>query len=587
MDSMLIFGFKNGGLEHYIEFWKLYKRPPKEEIWKYIISRLDLLVPQDVRERKGAFFTPQIWVEKSQEYIADVLGADWQDDYYIWDCCAGTGNLLNGLTNKYHIFASTLDQQDVDVMKERIKNGANLLESHVFQFDFLNDEFLPTDDNVSADCRDAARHVPTDQYGKLPPDLYKIISDPEKRKKLVIYINPPYAEAGTATNITGTGSNKTGVANTNKTYEKYKRIIGKAANEIYAQILIRIYCELQLCKIANFAKLKVLCASNFADFRNVYLSKLEKLFVVPAKTFDNVKGVFPIGFHIWDTEKNEKFNRIIADAYNADGSFFIHKTIQVDEKNLSNINKWIKKHNGDNIGFLVGDAPDYQHNKAICIRNLKNDSHYIFVGIGNSNLIEVCIYLSVRLCFSADWLNDRDQFLFPNDNWKTDPEFQTNCLIYTLFHGQNRISCKQGVNHWIPFSEEEVNSKALFDSHFMKDFLDGKIKQTTHNDGGLFADDAVVGTRRATSLQYSDESKSVLSAGRELWRYYHTKDAANPNASLYDIKEFFQGRNENGKMNASSDDPVYTKLLDDLKTALRALGEKIKPKVYEYGFLRG
>ena len=72
-----------------------------------------------------------------------------------------------------------------------------------------------------------------------------------------------------------------------------------------------------------------------------------------------------------------------------------------------------------------------------------------------------------------------------------------------------------------------------------------------------------------------------------MWKYYHTKDAANPNASLYDIKEFFQGRNESGKMNASSDDPVYTKLLDDLKTALRALGEKIKPKVYEYGFLRG
>ena len=135
------------------------------------LKRRDLLVPQDIRERKGSFFTPKIWVALSQKYLADVLGENWQDEYYVWDCAAGTGNLLNGLTNKYHIWASTLDQQDVDVMKDRIKNGANLLESHVFQFNFLNDEFT-----------------------KLPQSLQEVINDPEKRQKLVIYINPPYAE---------------------------------------------------------------------------------------------------------------------------------------------------------------------------------------------------------------------------------------------------------------------------------------------------------------------------------------------------------------------------------------------------------
>ena len=142
-----------------------------------------------------------------------------------------TGNLLNGLANKYKIFASTLDLQDVDVMKDRIQNGANLLESHVFQFDFLNDEFLPKSNG-----------------GKLPDDLYKIITNKEERKKLVIYINPPYAEATTASTVAGTGANKSGVATTNRTYEKYKNIIGKISNEIYAQFLIRIYLEIQFCR---------------------------------------------------------------------------------------------------------------------------------------------------------------------------------------------------------------------------------------------------------------------------------------------------------------------------------------------------
>ncbi|MDR1925353.1 MAG: hypothetical protein LBQ66_13365, partial [Planctomycetaceae bacterium] len=160
--------FKDGGKSHR-SFWKRYQRPPENEYQEYIKSRRDLLVPQNIREYTGAYFTPEIWVETSQNYLAQTFGENWQDEYYIWDCAAGTGNLLEGLTNKYNIWASTLMPADVDIMKDRIKrHGFNLLESHVFQFDFLNDEF---DD--------------------LPKGLRDIVKDPEKRKKLIIYINPP------------------------------------------------------------------------------------------------------------------------------------------------------------------------------------------------------------------------------------------------------------------------------------------------------------------------------------------------------------------------------------------------------------
>ena len=90
-------------------FWMKYKRPPIKEHHNYIIEKgSPLLVPQDVREIKGAYFTPQAWVQKSQEYLENFLGENWQDEYYIWDCCAGTGNMENGLTNKYKIWASIL-----------------------------------------------------------------------------------------------------------------------------------------------------------------------------------------------------------------------------------------------------------------------------------------------------------------------------------------------------------------------------------------------------------------------------------------------------------------------------------------------
>jgi hypothetical protein len=43
-----------------------------------------------------------------------------------------------------------------------------------------------------------------------------------------------------------------------------------------------------------------------------------------------------------------------------------------------------------------------------------------------------------------------------------------------LFHGQNRFSSKDGVNHWIPYAEKEVNTKEKFESNFMNEFLKDK-----------------------------------------------------------------------------------------------------------------
>ncbi|GAA8879192.1 hypothetical protein HpRW186_14610 [Helicobacter pylori] len=263
------------------EFWSVYERPPKLEFQASILERRDLLVPSDVRERKGAFFTPKIWVEKSQEYLAKALGQDYQEDYIIWDCAGGTGNLLNGLTNKANCFLSTLDSNDVAIVKDlAAKNHLKLLENHVFQFDFLNDNFFSD---------------------KTPKSLQEILKDQEKRKKLIIYINPPYAEATSAKTPSGTGKNKDLVARGNLICEKYKDELNKANNELFAQFFMRIYKELNGCIMASFSTLKYLNSSNFKKFREVFKAKFLEGFMVPADSFDNVKGQFPIGFLVWDT----------------------------------------------------------------------------------------------------------------------------------------------------------------------------------------------------------------------------------------------------------------------------------------------
>ncbi|WP_295296306.1 hypothetical protein [uncultured Brachyspira sp.] len=540
------------------EFWKRYQRPPKSEYWDYIIERRDLLVPQDIRERKGSFFTPQIWVEKSQEYIAEVLGENWQDEYYIWDCAAGTGNLLAGLTNKYNIWASTLDKADVEIMKERVKNGANLLENHIFQFDFLNDEF-----------------------DKLPEDLRRIVEDEESRKKLVIYINPPYAEAGS-----GTGRNKPKVSTENDVYKKYKNIIKDASKELFAQFIIRIYLEMQNCIIAQFSTLKIIQAGNFEAFRNVFVSKLKKVFLVPANTFDNVNGDFPIGFFIWDTSTQQKNKFLSADVFDSNGYFLKNKNIYFFDNKNKRINDWIDYYKIDekdnSVGVIMADAPDFQNNKYISIMNEKTNRHGKFIFINSKNLITISIYLSVRLCIEADWLNDRDQFLYPKNTWEDDTEFKNDCLAFTLFHSQNKISSEQGVNHWIPFTEVQLNAKDSFASHFMTDFLSGKIKKTISDNDSLFSS----GTKSSSPLKFSSEANAVFEAGLSLWKYYHSFDLINVNASYYDIRAFFQKFNDKGRMNPTSKDETYNSLLADLKSEMDILAQKIAVKVYEHGFLK-
>jgi hypothetical protein len=505
-------------------------------------------------------------VELSQRYIADVLGDDWQDEYYVWDCAAGTGNLLAGLTNKYNIWASTLDRQDVDVMCDHIRNGANLLESHVFQYDFLNDDF-----------------------SKLPQGLQDIINDGEKRKKLLIYINPPYAEAD---NRKGESRKEVAISEIHK---KYSDKMGYTKRELYIQFLTRIYCEIYGCRLANFSTLKNLQAPRFLDFRKFFRAKLDKLFLMPANSFDNVKGDFPIGFYIWNTNIKEDFEHVSAEVYekneNTEAIFIKTKNVWAYD-NVSFINDWVKTFRyskQQSIATIIGVGNDFQNQRLVRFgepyMKVPADNHNW--QITQDNLIESGIYFAVRKVIPADWLNDRDQFLYPNDGWENDLEFQNDCLAYTLFN--NKIQSKYGTNHWIPFTEYQVGAQDKFDSNFMSDFIAGvetpKLGVSTSNLGVSTSDLGV-----STSIA----AKAVFIAGRKLWRYYHSSfdkgirplATYNVNAGLYDIKEYFQGRNDKGKMNGKSDDEEYNKLIGDLRETLRMLAKKIEPKVYEYGFLK-
>lgn len=535
--------FKDDQKAH-IKFWNRYDRPPRREFWDDIENRRDLLVPQDIREIKGSFFTPAKWVSLSQEYLAREFGENWQEEYYIWDCAAGTGNLLANLTNKYNIWASTLDKADEKVMHDRIKTmneasgskkGANLLDSHVFQFDFLNDSF-----------------------DKLPPKLKEIVVDEEKRKRLIIYINPPYAEASNKRTISGTGKNRKGLSATYVS-KKYKTILRKAVNELYAHFLIRIYKEIPGAYIANFSSLKLVQASNFREFRNSFKAKMCRSFIVPANTFDNVDSHFPVGFYIWNSQQdNEVFEKCISDVYNKDGILLGKKYIYSFQNDRLLID-WLRSfYDKDHkaIGFQMVIGTDIQHNNGVYISNWvrENDiKKHMFARITYNNLTHMAIYTAIRQIIANTWINNKDQYLWPDDGWTNDQFFKSDCLTYCLF--SNTIESSKNENHFIPFIETEVDAKEGFTSHFMTDYMLGKVKEEfirpekkDATDGELcFEDESQEERPSLQPLVFSDAAKDVFDSGRELWKYYHQQKGALPDASFYDIRLHFQGKKTTAK----------------------------------------
>jgi hypothetical protein len=278
---------------------------------------------------------------------------------------------------------------------------------------------------------------------------------------------------------------------------------------------------------------------------------------------------------MWDTEIQKKFRIITADIYARDTAYLGKKKI-INVDYGAKITKWIKSHQidarrnpdfeRDKIGRLNGGRTDFQNQNLVFIvqhqHSVADSAGYYW--IHKQNLIPTAIYFAVRHCIVADWINDRDQFLFPNEGYQTDKVFQNDCLIFTLFYHQNRICSNGNANHWIPFEEKEVDAKDNFQSTFMSDFLKKR--------------------------KLSNEAQAVFEAGKALWTYYHktikSTKKAFVDASLYEIREYFKGRDESGRMKTKATDEQFNILDAELRSALKKLAKKIEPKVYEYGFLK-
>ena len=278
--------YELGNKEGYRQFWAIYHKPPKAEYRNYLLERRDSLIPLDERSFKGAYYTPLAVVDKAYDKLTETLGNNWQKDYIVWDMCCGVGNLEVKHSNPRNIYMSTLDQADVDVMRAT----KTCVAAQRFQYDYLNDDI--TDDGK----------IDYTLTNKIPEGLRKAIAD---GKKILVLINPPYAEAGDGVD----SGNKEGVAATkiSKNMPEY----GYATRELFVQFLARLAQEIPSATLAMFSTLKYVNAPNFEKFREIWSATFKGGFVVHSKAFDGLNGNFPIGFLVWQTDHKTKIKKNI------------------------------------------------------------------------------------------------------------------------------------------------------------------------------------------------------------------------------------------------------------------------------------
>ena len=592
--------YELGNYDGYRKFWAIYNRPPEVEYRNYLLERRDSLIPTDERSFKGAYFTPLHVVEKAYELLNRTLGKNWQRDYIVWDMCCGVGNLETKHSNHRNIFMSTLDQADVDVMKAAKTCRA----ATRFQYDYLNDDI--TDDGK----------IDYTLTEKIPQSLRTAIAEAKAgkdaagkpAKKILVLINPPYAEATNADNTAkgaGDAENKTGVAKTkfaSVAMEKY----GKASNELFTQFLARIVQEIPNVTIAMFSTLKYVNAPNFEEFRKNISIKYLDGFIVHSKSFDGLKGDFPIGFLIWKTfkEYTEFPAEISCEVLDKDAKPIGQKYFY-NIPNDQYLNVWIKrpKINSEDaipLSNCITVSPmskprvkNWSDNAIayMCTgtNDLQNAASYTFIlssvaGRGNGlfvtpeNLWKCAVLFTVQKIIPHTWINHNDQFLQPNS--ELSDEFKSDCLVWMLFNGKNLTAGADNLvwdnrewsitNHFIPYTEDEVNAPDRFESDFMVRY----IEKQPHLSG--------------TDSPFSPEARAVLEEGKKLWRAYFSatdertvRDKYKLNrsdAGWYQIRGALKARSESG------DFPPVS--FSAFETAYRTLTEKLRPLVFKYGFLR-
>lgn len=551
---------------------------PKEK--EQLTGLVDRLVEDSVRRNKGEFFTPTAFVDLAHKYISDVFGDNWKERFVVWDNSAGTLNLTRDY--KFNeLYVSTLEQCDIDTANQM---GYNM-EATKFQYDFLNDG---------------------DE--KLPEGLRKAI---ESGKEILFLINPPYATAGNM----GTKENdhKEGVADTKVGTEMKKENWGASSQNLYAQFLYKI-TKIQErnknIKIAIFCPPLFLSGGSYKTFREKFFSNFgfEKGFLFEAYHFSDVAKGWGISFTIFDNKLNDnKFNLDLVE-YNTN-----KELVKVGLKEIYNTDKfvsstqWLKSFEQSKTKIFtmksslnIGNKEKYIISNSLCElivhnNNCKSNNTQVYFlsnpsNNDNSQSVHVdnfhkAVSLFVaRKSINTNWINQKDEYLAPNENHPEFEQFTFDSIVYSLFNNSSQQSSLRQVDYksqkWDIKNEFFWLSKNDIQNLANENSYDNLYKDAKNSD------ERFVYTKLFKEGIYnklSPDAKEVLDLATELLKKSIVmRKTVSENNPEYHLDSWDAGYAQLKLVWKE----YFKEEFNQFRNKYKALEDRMRPLVYELGFLR-
>lgn len=279
-----------------------------------------------------------------------------------------------------------------------------------------------------------------------------------------------------------------------------------------------------------------------------------------------------------DSEKNSLLNKWVKNS-----KIKSLNIKRVANKNAINFGSLIKPYDENSFGSFVSNGNSCQYNSTLV--NLMTTSFNYNGGQFNlypENFNQVIASYSARSLVPSNWLNNNDEYRVPSEETQSSEkykQFVNDCHVYSLFSLQSSMRDVPNFddttfniyNHFFWMSNEE-----------MKDLADEHGFNEMYQDADEHYEDRYM-YNKLQELELSNDAKDILENLRELvrssmkWRemahqedekfHLHTWDAGWYQIRMGILKKYMKEE------------------LKEFMTKFKAFENRLRPLVYEFGFL--
>lgn len=413
----------------------------------------------------------------------------------------------------------------------------------------------------------------------------------------------------------GTGACTTRVYKTMVSHKMQEACKNLFSQFIYRICLIKQHFKLSNVVIGLFCKPIYLSGTTFKEFRKVFLNEFEYKdgILFNASCFADVSDKWGINFTIWcngvTEDKHDFLHSLVEEnqeelqvtgtkiLYNTDNEKtakdwikqpIVH--IREEKVKMPTLTTGINAKVGNNtnttifkraLGCYLNVGNDiYNSALKVALFTSCDSSNANGISIMPENFSEIMTVFSARRLVKGTWMNDKDTFLIPNTEHPLYNEFVNDSIIYSLFQSASNQSSLRNIE----YKGERWNIKNEF-------FFMGKVEvmnlanehnmDFTYNDARASEDRYVYKLLKATIL--SSEAQAVLDKAIQLTKksfsMRETFDSEHPEYQVmnwdcgwYQIKAILKD--------------YYKDDLEDFGNLYKVLADKMRPMVYELGFLK-